>query len=365
MSVDPLERINVTKTFLPPINEYQVYIEQIWASSYLSNQGPLLQEFEKQSSDYLGVSNFQLVTNGTLALQLALRSLDITEGEVITTPFSYVATTSAILWEGCSPVYVDIDPQTFCIDPAKIEAAITSNTKAIMAVHVFGYPCDIEKIQQIADKHNLKVIYDGAHAFGAEYKGKSLLSYGDVSTCSFHATKLFHTIEGGAVITADKTTSDKLNLLKRFGHFGDEHYILGINAKASEFQAAMGLCNLVYLEEVISNRRAVSKLYDSLLSDELYCPQRTVGADGNFGYYPVVFENEKHLLEVVEALGKRNIFPRRYFYPSLNLLPYLNSKNECGISEQISLKILCLPLYPGLNPKVVKQVCEIVNQTMN
>src|SRR6185437_9557092 len=240
-----MKKIHVTKSFLPPLNEYQEYLSKIWKSGQLTNQGPLLKEFETKVADYLGVHNFHFVANGTLALQVAKRALDITEGEIITTPFTYVATTSAILWERCKPVFVDIEPNTFCIDADKIEAAITSKTKAILPVHVFGFPCDVEKIEAIAKKHKLKVIYDGAHAFGVKLKGRPLLSYGDIATCSFHATKLFHTIEGGCVIVNDdKNLSDRLELIKHFGHFGDDHYMLGINAKASEFQAAMGLSNL-------------------------------------------------------------------------------------------------------------------------
>lgn len=223
--------IYVTKSFLPPIEEYNSRVAEIFNSGILTNQGPKVVELQKKLSDYLGVSNFHYVCNGTIALQLALASLGINEGEIITTPFSYVATTSSVLWQRCVPVFVDIEKDNFTIDVNKIEQAITPKTKAILAVHVFGYTCNIEKIQEIADKHNLKVIYDGAHAFGVKYKDKSLLSYGDISTCSFHATKLFHTIEGGGIIVKDKEVSEKLELQKRFGHQADTHIMLGINAK--------------------------------------------------------------------------------------------------------------------------------------
>ena len=226
-----MERINVTKTFLPPLKEYTSYLEKIWDSSYLTNQGPLLHQFEDSVKSYLGIRDFHFVTNGTIALQVSLHALGIMDGEIITTPFSYVATTSSILWQKCTPVFVDIEPDTFCIDAAKIEEAITKNTKAIMPVHVFGFPCDVEAIDRIAKKHNLKVIYDAAHAFGVEYKGRSLLSYGDVSVCSFHATKLMHTIEGGGIVVNSNDYSDSVELMKRFGHDGDEHKIVGINAK--------------------------------------------------------------------------------------------------------------------------------------
>jgi len=355
-----MDRINVTKTYLPPIEEYQHYLRQIWSSNQVTNQGPLLKKFEKETANFLKVDNFHFVANGTIALQIALRALDITDGEIITTPFSYVATTSAILWERCEPVYVDIDPETFCIDATKIEAAITDKTKAILAVHVFGHPCDIEKIDDIAKKHNLKVIYDGAHAFGANYNNRSLLAYGDISVGSFHATKPFHTIEGGCVIAADKKVSEKLELIKRFGHNGDTHYMLGINAKASEFQAAMGLCNLLHIESIIEARKSLSELYDQLLGADLRTDSWRGSTKYNYSYYPVVFGNEEQLTKAVTGLNKENIFPRRYFYPSLNKLPYIIDKHPCPVSEKVAASILCLPLYSDLAEKDVKRVCEII-----
>jgi dTDP-4-amino-4,6-dideoxygalactose transaminase len=356
-----MDRINVTKAFLPPIEEYEEYLRQIWKSGWLTNHGPLLQEFEDKTKKYLGVKNFHFVSNGTSALQVALRALDITEGEIITTPFSYVATTSAILWERCTPVYVDIEPNTFCIDANKIEAAITDKTRAIMAVHVFGFPCDVEKIEAIANKHNLKVIYDGAHAFGVTYKGKSLLNYGDVSVCSFHATKLFHTIEGGCIITKNKELSDRTGLIKQFGHEGDEHYVLGINVKASDFQAAMGLCNLKHIDEIIADRKATAELYDQCLDDRFQRPVLDTGILRNYAYYPVVFETEAQLLEAFAKLNAKNIFPRRYFYPSLNTLPYVKGK-ACPISEDISVRVACLPLYVGLKKEIIKKIAQTINE---
>lgn len=353
-----MTRINVTKSFLPPIEEYQEYLQRIWDSAWLSNQGPLVQEFEAKTSSYLGVDNFQFVTNGTLALQIAVRALDLLDSEIITTPFSYVATTSSILWEQCSPVFVDIDPETLCIDPNKIEAAITDKTKAIMAVHVFGNPCDVEAIEAIAKKHNLKVIYDGAHAFGVTYKGKSLLSYGDISICSFHATKLFHTIEGGCVISRDDAINEKVELLKRFGHTGDEHFSLGINAKANEFQAAMGLCNLPYVARIIEKRKSLHDLYDTRLSASFQTPKIPKDTEYNYGYYPVIFPTKEEALAMQAKLSKKDIFTRRYFYPSLNTLPYIGNSQSCPISEDISERILCLPLYYDLEPTVVNQICD-------
>lgn len=355
-------RINVTKTFLPPIEEYQAYLDKIWASGQLTNQGPLLLEFEDKAKNYLQVPNFHFVANGTLALQLALRALDITEGEVITTPFSYVATLSSILWERYEPIFVDIEPETLSIDANKIEAAITDKTKAIMAVHIFGHPCDVEKIDVIAKKHDLKVIYDGAHAFGVEYKSKPLFCYGDISTCSFHSTKLFHTIEGGCIITGNKILDSKVELMKRFGHTGDVHYTLGINAKASEFQAAMGLCNLKHVEDIIERRKNISNIYDSLLGKQFSRPTLRKNTKYNYAYYPVLVESEKKLLGMIKRLNEKNIFPRRYFYPSLNTLPYLEATQSCPISEDVSKRIMCLPIYPELEEKNVHKICEIINK---
>lgn len=357
-----MSRINVTKTFLPPLKEYEVYLEKIWSSGFVTNQGPLLNEFESSVQKYLDVDNFHFVNNGTSALQVALNSLDLTTGEIITTPFSYVATTSSILWERCTPVFVDIEPDTYCIDAAKIEAAITSETKAIMAVHVFGFPCDVDEIQKIADEHDLKVIYDGAHAFGAKYKGKSLLSYGDISTSSFHATKLFHTIEGGCVIAKDQKVSDAVEFVKRFGHDGDNHYSLGINAKANEFQAAMGLCNLKYIDEILKSRKNIYELYNDLLDETVIKPPKAIdGLKQNYVYYPIRFSSEGQLLRTVEALNEQDIYPRRYFYPSLNTLSYLDKKQSCPVSEQIAKTILCLPLYKDLADEDVRRIAAIIN----
>lgn len=352
-----MDRINVTKSFLPPYEEYAAYLRRIWTTDQLTNQGPLLQEFQTGIQNYLGVENFQFVSNGTIALQLALHSLGITEGEIITTPFSYVATASAILWERCKPVFVDIDAETLCMDPKKIEAAITPRTKAIMPVHVFGHACDIEAINLIAQKHSLPVIYDGAHAFGATHKGKSLLDYGDITMCSFHSTKVFHTIEGGGLVIADKNVSKKIELIKRFGHNGDDHKMLGINAKASEFQAAMGLAILPYAENIIKSRKSITELYDGLLGSALRRPHRTPSGY-NYAYYPVILESEEQLHTVVKALNAKNIFPRRYFYPSLNNIDYIKSAQSCPVSEDVAVRILCLPLYQGLEKKSINLIAK-------
>lgn len=355
-----MKKIFVTKSFLPPIKEYEKYLKIIWKNNQLTNQGPVLLELENKLKKYLNIKNFQLVTNGTVALQLALNALDIKEGEIITTPFSYVATTSSILWERCKPVFVDINPKTLCIDPLKIEKAITNKTKAIMAVHVFGYPCDVEKIGQIAKKHKLKVIYDAAHTFGCEYKGKSLLDYGDVSTCSFHSTKIFHTVEGGCIVCKNKKVNEKIELIKKFGHLYDDHIRLGINAKMTEFHAAMGMCNIKYVPEIIKSRKNISDAYDNLLKDYIQRPLVPKYLEYNYAYYPAIFKNETETMRVIKKLNENEIYPRRYFYPSLNKLPYLNKHKRCPISENIASRILCLPLSASLSISNVHRISKLV-----
>ncbi len=355
------EKINVTKAYLPNKEKFINYLDKIWDNGILTNQGPLLQEFENKLAKFLGLKNIQFLTNGTLPLQIAIKAMDL-EGEIITTPFSYVATVSSILWERCEPVFVDIEVDNFTIDVDKIERAITSKTKAIMAVHCFGFPCDVFKINEIAKKHNLKVIYDGAHAFGCEYFGKSLLSYGDISTCSFHATKLFHTIEGGAIIVNDDEINKKVDLIKRFGHIYDDHFMLGINAKASEFQSAMGLCNLDDINEIILNRKKSYEIYLNEIRNDFFIPKINKDLKYNYGYFPILFKNESQLKNLILELNKNDIFPRRYFYPSLNNLPYLKEKQSCSISEDISSRILCLPLYYNLDPKIILKICQNINK---
>lgn len=356
MTSDP---VYVTKSFTPPEEAFQGYVHRIFATSQFTNNGPLLQELTEKLRDFLGVKYLQFVTNGTLAIQLALRELGITEGEVITTPFTYVATTSAILWEHCEPVYVDIDPRTLCIDPNKIEAAITPRTRAILPVHVFGIPCDVEAIAEIGRRHGIPVIYDAAHGFGCVYKGKSLLDYGDASTCSFHATKLFHTIEGGCIICHDESVNRKVHFAKQFGHSYDEHVQLGINAKASEFQAAMGLCNLPCVPEIIADRKRNVLLYDELLAGFLQRPEIPAGTEYNYAYYPVIFPSEDALLRAGVALEVENIHFRRYFYPSLDTLPYLTKKQSCPLSDDIARRIACLPLFYGLEEETVGKVASL------
>lgn len=358
------EKIFVTKSFMPPIEEYNSYVAKIYENGQLTNQGPLLKELEAKLSEYLDVANFHYVTNGTIAIQIALKALGIDGGEIITTPFSFVATTSSILWEHCKPVFVDIEPDNYTIDVNKIEAAITPQTKAIMAVHVFGYACNVDAIKKIADKYGLKIIYDAAHAFGAKFRGKSLLSYGDISTCSFHATKVFHTIEGGACVVKDEEVSERLDLIKRFGINGNEHFCLGINAKQSEFNAAMGLANFPYIEEVIEKRKQICELYDQELAGFVVRPKMQEGLEYNYAYYPVLFKDEKELLSVFEKLNANGIYPRRYFYPSLNTLPYIENPVSCPISEDVCSRIACLPLYPDLGFGEVYRICNIIGSVV-
>lgn len=357
--------VYVTKSFLPPIDEYCQQLKKIWERGIITNQGHCVKELEQKLCSFLGVNNLHYVTNGTVALQLALSSLDIHEGEIITTPFSYVATMGSILWERCDPVFVDIEPNNFMIDPNKIEKAITPRTKAILAVHVFGYACDTYRIQTIAESHDLKVIYDGAHAFASRYKGRSLLSYGDISTCSFHATKLFHTVEGGACIVKDKRVSDILELQKRFGHNNDNFVMLGINAKQSELHAAMGLVNFNHIAEIINLRKKACDLYDKLLEGIVFRPKPQEDLEYNYAYYPIVFKSEHELMRVFERLRRFNIFPRRYFYPSLNTMQYLKEKQKCPISEDISSRIACLPLYVGIDEEIINTVCEIIRTVID
>ena len=357
----------VTKTTLPSLEVYAAYLEQIWQAGQLTNNGPLCRQLTFDIASYLRVSNLELVTNGTLALQLAIKALNL-KGEIITTPYSYVATTNSILWEGCEPVFVDIEPQTFCINSELIEAAITKKTSAILATHVYGYPCDVVRIQQLADKHKIKVIYDAAHAFGVRLAGESILQYGDCSTLSFHATKLFHTVEGGAVVCKDAEVAKRVYLMKKFGHIGEDDYLdIGINAKMSELHAAMGLCVLPGVNDIIASRKECSGWYDDQLEGSLLqWPVPPVGIEYNYGYYPVIFPSHDVMMKVRQTLLDNGIGPRRYFFPSLNTLPFLKPelKRACPMSESISSRVLCLPLYVGLSKAEVDVICDLIRRTL-
>jgi len=353
--------INVTKTFLPPLDEYMYHVKRAFDNNWLSNRGELVLELEEKLKRYLEVDNILIMNNGTVPLQIALKLLG-GRGEIITTPFSYVATTAAIIWENCTPVFVDIDPEYLTIDETKIEAAITSKTTCILATHVFGNPCNIEAIELIAKKHNLKVIYDAAHCFGVKYNGKSIFEYGDVSTCSFHATKLFHTGEGGAIFCRDKALMHKIFYSHAFGHLGpEEYYGVGINGKISELQCAMGLSILPYLDKILENRKFIVKKYSNGLNfEKLSNIKLRKGTIWNDSYYPIIFENEKVLLQVQKLLNKENIFPRRYFFPSLNNLPYVPN-SYLQISEETAKTILCLPLYFNLSKDETDKIISIIN----
>jgi dTDP-4-amino-4,6-dideoxygalactose transaminase len=353
--------IPVTKSFLPPINEYETFLKRAWENEWLTNRGELVKELESKLSNYLDVKRTIAMTNGTLPLQIAIKALGL-KGEIITTPFSYVATTSSIVWEGCTPVFVDIHPDFLTIDETKIEAAITNKTTAIMATHVFGNPCHVEEIERIAKMHNLKVIYDAAHCFGVQYKGQSVFNYGDVSTCSFHATKIFHTGEGGALFCNDEEMFDTYFYHHNFGHDGPEKFHgLGINAKMSELQAAMGLAVLPYMSEVISCRKMIWERYYSGLRD-LNLNFLTVREDAemNYSYFPIIFNSEEKLIMAIQKLNSSGIFPRRYFYPSLDSLPYI-SGSSMHISQSISKRVLCLPLFYGLGEEVQISIINILN----
>ena len=353
--------IPVTRTYLPPQDEYQKILKRAWDKQWITNRGELIQELEENLKGYLGVKNIIITNNGTIPIQIAIKALAL-KGEIITTPFSYVATTSSIVWENCKPVFVDIHPDYLTIDETKIEAAITPATTAILATHVFGNPCAVDAIDAIAKKHNLKVIYDAAHSFAVKYKNESIFSYGDVSTCSFHATKLFHTGEGGAMFCNDDALNHKLFYSHNFGHNGPlAFHGLGINAKISELQAAMGLAVFPYLSTIIGERKKVVDYYTAYLDfrnlRKLKIREHT---EWNNSYYPVIFESEQKLLEVMARLETADIIPRRYFYPSLNTIEYCKGQTM-PISESIASRILCLPLYVGLKEKELAMICKLIN----
>lgn len=356
--------IPVTKPFLPPIADYQALVAGIWQRQWLTNHGPLVSELEMKLKDHLGLEHLLFLANGTVALQVAIRACGL-QGEVITTPFSYVATTSSIVWEHCQPVMVDIDPGTLNIDPAGIEAAITPRTTGILATHVFGNPCRVEEIEAIARRHQLKVIYDAAHAFGTLYKGRSLLAHGDVSTCSFHATKLFHTIEGGLVVSPEPETLRRMALLRNFGHSSQTEFDgIGINGKNSEFHAAMGLCNLPHVPNILEQREALSQRYRSNLHDSgLRFQQIEANTRYNHAYFPAIFPSEDALDETLAALNQHTIFPRRYFYPSLSTLDYVGTQHT-PIADDISRRVLCLPMYHTLSLEEVDLVSRLIKRAL-
>lgn len=353
--------IPVTKTFLPPQEEYNFYVKRAWDKVWLTNRGELTLELEDKLKNLLDVSNLIITNNGTIPIQIALKLFG-EGGEIITTPFSYVATSAAIVWENCKPVFVDINPDYLTIDETKIEAAITPKTTAILATHVFGNPCDVIAIENIAKKHNLKVIYDAAHCFGVKFNNQSVFNFGDVSTCSFHATKLFHTGEGGAMFCNDATIFHQLYYSHNFGHNGPlAFHGLGINAKISELQSALGLAVLPYMDHIISERKKVVDFYNNNLNfNTVKTLKIRENTEWNYSYYPVILDSEETLLKVLEALAKDNIIPRRYFYPSLNTIEYTKGE-KMPVSESIASRILCLPLYVGISEADLKNITQIIN----
>ncbi len=351
--------INVSKPYLPPLEEYHKYLEGIWNRCWITNSGPLVSMLEDQLKKYLGVGYVKFVSSGTVALQIAIKSLEL-EGEVITTAFSHVSTANSLLWGNQRPVFTDIEEKSFCIDPYKIEAAITNSTCAILATHVYGHPCEIRKIEKIAEKYNLKVIYDGAHAFGVQVYNQSILNYGDITAVSFHATKLYHTIEGGAIITNDEKIANKCGILKNFGLQAAVPQMAGLNGKNSELHAAMGLCNLPKVEDFIRKNGEISALYRTLLKHlPLTFPHLYGDVKYNYTYFPIVFASAEEMLRIKNELENKGIYARRYFYPSLNKLSYCK-EYDCPIAEYISERVLCLPVYYDLSLEDVKVIAEVI-----
>ncbi len=364
-----MKNIYVTQPLLPPLEEFLPYLEKIWGSKWLTNSGPFHQELEKKLAEYLGVEHLALFANGTLALVTALQALRIA-GEVITTPFSFVATAHSLLWNGIKPVFVDIHPETFNLDPEKIEAAITPHTTAIMPVHVYGKPCDVEKIQKIADTYSLKVIYDAAHAFGVKYKGESLLKHGDLSTLSFHATKVFNTFEGGAIVCPDAKTKKQIDDLKNFGYAGEVTVVApGINAKMNELQAAFGLLQLKHVDKAIDRRREIDAHYRRQLSSVTGISCLPLPADTiyNHAYFPILIEKEYPLSrdELNDKLRQQGIFARRYFYPLISEFPMYRGLPSAAPSNLPAAKkaadhVLCLPIYPDLTNESITRIVSII-----
>lgn len=360
-----MKTINVSKTYLPPLNSYIKYLKKIWKNNWITNNGEFSQKLEYELKDFLNVNNLSLVGNGTLALQLSYKALDL-KGEVITTPFTFPATTNSLIWGGLKPIFVDIHPNTFNIDPKEVEKKINNKTSAILAVHVFGNPCDVENLSKLTKKYNLKLIYDAAHAFGVRYKDKSLLEWGDLSTLSFHAAKTFHTIEGGAVISQSKTINEKIKLLLNHGIKSKEEVVLpGINARMNEFEAIMGLLQLGYYKRGVEKRKKIYDFYLSYFKDKPKFKLQKLNEKltyFTYSYFPVCFENENITKKVENLLLKNGIVPRRYFYPPIHELLYINKKYSLKNSERISHTVLCLPLYSELSLKEASTIINLIDQ---
>lgn len=353
--------IFVTRPSLAPLEEYVTYLESIWETGIMTHNGPLVQQLEAELCDYLRVKNVVCVSNGTCALQLSIRALDLS-GEIITTPFTFIATANIIAWERCRPAFVDIDPETWNMDPDRIEEKITERTCAILPVHVFSAACDVARIQKIADHHGLKVIYDAAHAMCVEVGGKSVLCSGDVSALSFHATKLFNTAEGGACVTDDDGLAERIRRMRFFGFDSDKDIVdMGMNAKMTDVHAGLGLANLKHLSDFVQNRREKYEMYQALLSPLPFITfQKFDSKAYNYSYLPVLFENETLLLEAIERLVANGIRPRRYFHPALNIIPLFAPQDALPNAERIARTILCLPLYDTLPPEDIERICKCI-----
>lgn len=358
--------IPVTKPFLPPNEEVYQLLDGIWNRNWLTNNGPLVNELEEKLKVGLDVPNIHFTGNGTIALQIALKTLGQT-GKIITTPFSYVATTSSIVWEGFQPVFADIDSKTLNIDPASVEALIDPGIRAILATHCFGNACDIEALEVIGKKHGIPIIYDAAHCFGTRFNDKAIFSYGDICVTSFHATKVFHTVEGGAIFTKNQALHDRIFYMRNFGHNGPETFNgVGINGKNSEFHAAMGLCNLSYIDNILASRKRQAVIYDQLLEGlPINKQQLQPGCEPNYSYYPVIFSNESVALQVKAALEQHDIFPRRYFYPTLSSLDYIKKPNPTPVADDIAGRILCLPVYYDLIRTEQENVVKVIRKVLN
>ncbi|WP_197539479.1 DegT/DnrJ/EryC1/StrS family aminotransferase [Nonlabens marinus] len=358
-----IPKVHVTKTYLPDLQKYTELLRKVWNRNYVTNNGPLAIELEQRLAQYLGESHLAWMSNGTIALQIAIDSLNLT-GSILTTPFTYVATANSILWQKCTPIFVDIEESGFSIDPKKLDNMIAPDTTGILAVHVYGYPCDVDALASYADLKGLKLIYDASHTFGCEYRGKALAGYGDLATLSFHATKVFHTIEGGGVVSHHKDLAEKIKLSTTHGHKFDDYSQVGTNGKNSELHAGVGLLNLEGFHNVVLGRKNIFDRYLKAFSHtDLFMldPSSYRDFKYNYAYAPVLFSSEDELLKVVEELNQQNIYPRRYFYPALNTLPYLNP-NSCPRAESVSKRMLCLPLYHDLELESVDTVISVVKK---
>ena len=357
--------IPVTKPYMPEKRQVYKYLDDIWNRQWLTNNGPLLKGLEDELASFLKIEKPVVVSNGTIAIQLAIRALDL-QGEIITTPFSYVATTSSIVWERAKPVFVDIEETTFNLDPSKLEEAITPETSAIIATHVFGYPCNIQAIDKIAKKYNLKVIYDAAHAFATKYKGRSIFEYGDISVASFHATKIFHMVEGGGLFTKDVELKNRVKYMRNFGHDGPELFNgIGINGKNSEIHAAFGLAVLSKMDSILEKRRHQWCFYQERLQNSgLQLMQIEPGVEYNYSYFPILLASESLVLKVKNVLENNDVYPRRYFYPSLDKLDYIKERYKVPIAHSIASRILCLPLYYNLRDDQQSFICDLINSNI-